>query len=125
MANVTPDINKLMWLKDANKFAWIDRAKAIMDFATRAGTMYLGYQAFEKLAPGSGLSGAIVSQIAMKLATSNNLIAGGTGVAVLAALGITNMNPSVEVGGSRSLDVHTWAKNLATSPEPIDVHTWR
>ncbi|GAH91673.1 unnamed protein product [marine sediment metagenome] len=89
-----PDINKLMWPKDATKFAWIDRAKAIMDFATRAGTAYLGYQAFEKAAPGSGLAGAIVSQVALRLASANNMVSGGAGVATLASMGIINVWPS-------------------------------
>lgn len=93
MANVKSDINKLMWPKDANKFAWIDRAKAIMDFATRAGTAYLGYQAFEKQVPGSGLSGAIVSQIALRLAEANNVASGAAGVATLSGMGILNVLP--------------------------------
>ncbi|GAG65508.1 unnamed protein product [marine sediment metagenome] len=70
---------------------WIDRAKTILDIATRAGTMYLGYNAFERHLPGSGLSGAIVSQIAMKLATTNNLAAGAAGVATLSSMGILNL----------------------------------
>lgn len=104
-----PDINKLVWPKDGNKFAWIDRAKAIMDFVTRAGTMYLGYQAFEKVAPGSGLSGAIVSQIAMRLATADNLISGAAGIATLTAMGIMNIQPA---DTSARKDTTTWIEQL-------------
>ncbi|GAI69228.1 unnamed protein product [marine sediment metagenome] len=88
------DINKLVWPEDARKFQWIDRAKAIMEFATRAGTAFLGYQAFEKAVPGSGLAGAIVSQVALRLASANNIVSGGAGVATLASMGIINVWPS-------------------------------
>ncbi|GAI70683.1 unnamed protein product [marine sediment metagenome] len=104
-----PDIERLMWPKDASKFQWIDRAKTIMDFATRAGTAYLGYQAFEKAAPGSGLAGAIVSQIALRLADSNNLAGGAAGVSILAGMGIINVyQPGIDLLEAP----RTWIENL-------------
>ena len=100
-----PDIERLVWPKDAHTFQWIDRAKAIMDFVTRAGTMYLGYQAFEKVVPGAGLSGVIVSQIAMKLAQSNNMAGGVAGVATLTGMGILNV---VDLENETSNAVSLW-----------------
>jgi len=82
-----------------------------MDFATRAGTMYLGYQAFEKVAPGSGLSGAIVSQIALRLAESNNIPAGAAGVATLSGMGIINI---YQPGSDPLLTVQAWMDNLGS-----------
>ena len=121
MANEKPDINRLVWPTHGDKLAWLDRAQTIMDVLTRAGTMWLGYNAFEKMSKGSGLSGAVVSQIAMKLATANNLVAGAVGVATLGMMGLTNIVPPIDTAGHQHVDVHTWAKNLGTSP-PIDVH---
>jgi len=92
------------------KLQWIDRAKTIMDFATRAGTMYLGYQAFERAAPGSGLSGAIVSQIALRLAESNNIPAGAAGVATLTGMGILNVMPEPPMTYVHSFG--DWVANL-------------
>lgn len=71
--------------------------------------MYLGYQAFEKASPGAGLSGAIVSQIAMKLAGSNNVIGGAAGVATLTGLGIMNVVPE---GTNPYTDTKSWIEQL-------------
>jgi len=80
-----------------------------MDFATRACTAYLGYQAFEKVVPGSGLSGAIVSQIALRLAESNNVAGGAAGVATLGGMGILNVyDPNVNY----SMSMWDWVKGL-------------
>ena len=120
-----PDIERLVWPKDGNRLAWLDRANDILEVLSRAGTMYLGYQAFEKLSRGSGPAGVIVSQIAMKLATANNIISGAAGVATLTGLGLLNIVPPVDTAGHPALDVHTWAKNLGSPPDPIDVHARR
>lgn len=113
-----PDINRLVWPEDGSKLAWIDRAQTIMDLATRAGTMYLGYQAFEKVAPGSGLAGAIVSQIAMRLATSNNIPGGLAGVATLTSLGLLNIH---QEGTDYVRTTTDWIGNLIAGIEPA----WR
>ena len=91
MANEKGDIQRLVWPEDGNRFQWLDRLDTILSVATKAGTAVLGYQAFEKIAPGAGLSGAIVSQIAMRLATSQNLAGGAAGVATLTGMGILNV----------------------------------
>lgn len=80
-----------------------------MDFATRAGTAYLGYQAFEKAAPGSGLAGAIISQLALKLADANNIASGIAGVATLTGLGILNILPE---GTQPVHDTQSWIEQL-------------
>lgn len=100
------------------KLQWIDRAKAIMDMVTRAGTMYLGYQAFEQQVPGSGLAGAIVSQIAMKLAQSNNTPAGAAGIATLAGIGLLNVQPEgiVPVADQQSWVQGLWRMLVAMHP---------
>jgi len=92
------------------KLQWIDRAKAIMEFATRAGTAWLGYQAFEKQEKGAGLSGAIVSQIALRLAESNNDVGGAAGVATLSGMGILNVLPEPAVTYVSSFG--EWVANL-------------
>ena len=93
----------------SEKLQWIDRAKDILDVLTRAGTMYLGYQAFERVSPGAGFAGAIVSQIAMRLATAENLVGGAAGVATLAGMGIMNMQPE---GVVPVTDTKTWIERL-------------
>ncbi|GAI81588.1 unnamed protein product [marine sediment metagenome] len=103
------DMSKLVWPEHGNTLAWLDRAKAIMDLLTRAGTMYLGFQAFERAAPGAGPSGAIVSQIAMRLATAENMVSGAAGVATLAGMGILNVMPE---GTSPTTDGQTWIEAL-------------
>lgn len=113
-----PDIERLVWPKDARTFQWLDRAKTIMDIATRAGTMYLGYQAFEQQVPGSGLAGAIVSQIAMKLATADNMASGAAGVATLAGIGLLNVQPEgiVPVADQQSWIQGLWRMLVAMHP---------
>ena len=105
------------------KLQWIDRAQAILDLITRAGTMWLGFSAFERMVKGSGLSGAIVSQIAMKLAQSNNLASGVAGVATLAGMGILNVIPPA--GSEPAVANPTWIEQLGlTDPfRPIDPAT--
>ncbi|GAH92594.1 unnamed protein product [marine sediment metagenome] len=103
------DINRLVWPKDGDALAWVDRAQTILDILTRAGTMLLGYRAFERVVEGSGLSGAIVSQIAMKLAQSNNLASGAAGVATLAGMGVLNVIPE---GTMQAVDNPTWIERL-------------
>ena len=113
MANVTRLLEK-----GDKHLQWIDRAKAIMDFATRAGTAYLGYQAFEKQVPGSGLAGAIVSQIAMRLATADNMAGGAAGVATLAGIGILNTQPEgiVPIADQQSWIQGLWDMLVAAHP---------
>jgi len=111
------DINKLVWPKDGNKFAWLDRLESILCVATKAGTAYLGYQAFERVEPGSGLAGAIVSQIALRLADSNNLAGGAAGVATLSSMGILNIyDPAVQF----AKDPISWIRGFT---DPI-LETW-
>lgn len=104
------DINRLVWPEDGNKLAWLDRAKVILDVAARAGTMFLGYQAFEKASPGSGLAGAIISQIAMKLATADNMVSGGAGVATLTTMGILNVYGTEALVSPKSIQL--WMDDL-------------
>lgn len=96
------------------KLQWIDRAKTIMDVATRAGTAYLGYQAFEKVTPGSGLAGVIVSQVALRLANANNIVSGGAGVATLASMGIINVWPSGPITFDPIATGQTWMDDLGS-----------
>lgn len=121
LANVRPDIERLVWPKDAERWQWIDRAKALMDFATRAGTAYLGHQAFEKAAPGSGLAGAIVSQIALKLASSSNMVSGAAGVATLTGMGILNVIPDGPIIAIPDLSFQEWMDNLGASFREIGI----
>ena len=110
-AQEKPDIERLVWPQDGNKFQWLDRLDTILSVATKAGTAVLGYQAFEKVAPGSGLSGAIVSQIAMRLATSRNLAGGAAGVATLTGMGILNV-VDTENPVSTAVSLWEWVKWL-------------
>ncbi|GAG83001.1 unnamed protein product [marine sediment metagenome] len=107
-----PNVVRLLEKGDVN-LQWIDRAKTIMDLLTRAGTMWLGYSAFERIAKGSGLSGALVSQIAMKLAQSDNLASGAAGVATLAGMGILNVIPPA--GSEPAVANPTWIEKLGLS----------
>lgn len=117
-----PDISRLVWPEDGNKFAWLDRLESIFSVATRAGTAYLGYQAFEKVEPGSGLAGAIISQIALRLATSQNLAGGTAGVATLSGMGILNVyDPAVDI----VKDPISWIRGLITPTLTTWEYAWR
>lgn len=67
------------------------RSDKLVDTITKAGAAFLGFQAFEKQSKGSGLAGAIVSLIGLKMTESPNLAAGAAGVATLTGIGILNV----------------------------------
>lgn len=113
-----PDIERLVWPKDGNTFQWLDRLETMLGVATKAGTAYLGYQAFEKVVPGSGLAGAIVSQVALRLANANNLASGVAGVATLTGLGILNVH---QEGTDYVRTTTDWIGNMVAGIEPA----WR
>lgn len=80
------DINRLVWPTDGNKFAWIDRAKDIMNVITKAGVAYAGFNAFKHP------MGAIYAMLGLRLAESPGALPSNlVGVGMLAHIGITNM----------------------------------
>ncbi len=86
-----PDIERLVWPKDGNKFQWIDRLEKILSAITKMGVAYAGFNAVKHP------MGAIVGLTALKLATSPNDVASATGAATLAGLGVLAFAPETEV----------------------------
>lgn len=88
--NAKPDIEKLVWPKDGNKFQWLDRLNTILSVATKAGVAYAGYNAFKHP------MGAVYAMLGLRLAESAGALPSNlVGVGMLAHIGITNMS----VGG--------------------------
>ncbi len=87
MVKEKPDIERLVWPKDGNKFQWIDRLDKIIDAATRLGVAYAGVNAIKHP------MGAVVGLVAFKLATSPGLASSAVGAATLAGIGLLNYVP--------------------------------
>ncbi|GAI94347.1 unnamed protein product, partial [marine sediment metagenome] len=81
-----PDIERLVWPEDGNKFQWLDRLDTILSVATKAGVAYAGYNAFKHP------MGAVYGMLALKLAESAGALPSNlVGVGMLAHIGVTNM----------------------------------
>jgi hypothetical protein len=91
MVNEKPDIERLVWPKDGNKFQWIDRLDKIFSALTKMGVAYAGYNAVKHP------MGAIAGLVALKGATSPNDVASAAGAATLAGLGVLAFAPESEV----------------------------
>jgi len=91
MANVKPDIERLVWPKDGNTFQWIDRLEKIIEAMTKLGVAYMGYKSVDHP------MGAIAGLVALKIASSPNDLASVTGAATLAGMGVLAYAPETEV----------------------------
>ena len=91
MVNAKPDIERLVWPKDGNKLAWIDRLDKIFSGITKLGVAYAGYNAVKHP------MGAIAGLVALRVATSPNNVASAAGAATLAGLGVLAYAPETEV----------------------------
>jgi len=91
MANVRPDIERLVWPKDATKFQWIDRLEQIIDGIIKLGVAYAGYNAVKHP------MGAIAGLVALKIAQGSNELTSAAGAATLAGMGVLAFAPETEV----------------------------
>lgn len=110
-----PDIERLVWPKDGNKFQWLDRLDTMLSVATKAGVAYAGYNAFDHP------MGALYGMLALRLAESPGALPSNlVGVGMLAHIGITNMQ--VEGGeytpSSTSSEAFKAQMSGGTPPDP-------
>lgn len=119
MVNAKPDIERLVWPKDARTFQWLDRLEKIIDAATKLGIAYAGISAIKHP------MGAVVGLVAYKLAQSNNLASGAVGSATLAGIGLLNVMPEgtvkapVVTDASKDYPFESWLPYLLLGPESI------
>lgn len=112
------DINNLVWPKDGNRLAWLDRLDKIIDAATKLGIAYAGINAIKHP------MGAVVGLVAYRLAQSNNVASGAVGSATLAGIGLLNYRPSADVepapkvvDASHDYPFESWLPWLLLTPE--------
>ncbi len=119
MVNEKPDIERLVWPKDGERFQWIDRAKTIMDMAMRAGVAYAGFNAF------SHPMGIVYSLLGLKLAMAPGALPSNlVGVGMLAHIGLTNMLATGgEYAPSRS-DSETFRLQMSGGTPPEDLNPY-
>ncbi|GAG75127.1 unnamed protein product [marine sediment metagenome] len=117
--NQKADIEKLVWPKDGQKFQWLDRLETILSVATKAGVAYAGFNAFKHP------MGALYGVLGLRLAESPGALPSNlVGVAMLAHIGITNMQvKGGEYTPSRSSSDAFRAQMTGGTP-PDDSNPW-